>query len=240
MIFVTPMFCRIRAALVAGGNRCAAFLMEWLGLPTLEASNAPDKLKKGTDGGPVPDPTNPDNATGVETQKSRGSEAAVDKLDDGGACLQHGGMDVTSPVGGSGGEVGELISDLTNSCDPMDGGGSSGNRTEHGIGDGSEAGIGSGSSSLGETGSVQSGTSSKRKSSSSQSVEPPKRIRTPEGGSVSAIGNGKGKETTGVVEEVRHSDMTVAFFFAVASFLRCGLFGSIFVCECVFWGVFGV
>lgn len=32
-----------RAALVAGGNRSAAFLMEWLGLPTLESSNDPAK-----------------------------------------------------------------------------------------------------------------------------------------------------------------------------------------------------
>ncbi|CAM9812675.1 unnamed protein product, partial [Laminaria digitata] len=31
------------AALVAGGNRSAAYLMEWLGLPTLESSNDPDK-----------------------------------------------------------------------------------------------------------------------------------------------------------------------------------------------------
>ena len=40
-VFVCLFFSR--AALVAGGNRSAAFLMEWLGLPTLEASNNPDK-----------------------------------------------------------------------------------------------------------------------------------------------------------------------------------------------------
>ena len=32
-----------RAALVAGGNRSAAYLMEWLGLPTLESSNDPNR-----------------------------------------------------------------------------------------------------------------------------------------------------------------------------------------------------
>ena len=49
--FIVNVFCcccvlpctNPRAALVAGGNRSAAFLMEWLGLPTLEASNNPDK-----------------------------------------------------------------------------------------------------------------------------------------------------------------------------------------------------
>lgn len=34
---------KYRATLVAGGNRSAAYLMEWLGLPTLESSNNPDK-----------------------------------------------------------------------------------------------------------------------------------------------------------------------------------------------------
>ncbi|CAM9952259.1 unnamed protein product [Scytosiphon promiscuus] len=34
------------AALVAGGNRSAAFLMAWLGLPTLESSNDPEKAKE--------------------------------------------------------------------------------------------------------------------------------------------------------------------------------------------------
>lgn len=202
---------------MAGGNRCAAFLMEWLGLPTLEASNAPDKLKKGTEEGLVPNLSNPDNTTGVETQQSRGSDGVVDKLDDGAACLQQGGMVVTSPVveegrgvpdegmcdGGEGRGVSderigdgegreEISSDLAISCD----------------GNGSEAGIGSRSSSQGETGSVQSGisgasgTSSKRKNSDSQSVESLKRVRTPDG-RVPAIGD----EMTAVVEEVGNFNM---------------------------------
>lgn len=60
-----------RAALVAGGNRSAAYLMEWLGLPTLESSNNPDKIESDTPP-PTVEPTKSDEqlprkSVGVET-----------------------------------------------------------------------------------------------------------------------------------------------------------------------------
>ena len=68
-----------RAALVAGGNRSAAYLMEWLGLPTLESSNDPAKGE----------PENVSINTGNQNENDAESKTPVNpgNQNDNSACL---------------------------------------------------------------------------------------------------------------------------------------------------------
>ena len=103
-LITTPLPCRLlytwyllpglvkcfRAALVAGGNRSAAYLMEWLGLPTLESSNDPEKGQrenatssinpgKPSENDPKKTPVSPGNQGDEDSENDKGGsqEGAV-------------------------------------------------------------------------------------------------------------------------------------------------------------------